>query len=230
MQRSDAVRDMVAEGSGLLRDARQAIDRLVLFRGVLDDPVGRTFVALLDHATARGTSATAISQAYGHLLAQLADAVELGHGPLVGDAWQDHLLAAILRDDNPFSRKARYPAAPMGQALVEIARRDLVALQVLHQIEAHALTRALSALDPDALSSALVPWDAFEPLNQVRPAATLTPRRHLATAPRWEDEVAWLADYYARTETGLFAGYRPWSPYSLSKALMVDDLPVPRSP
>jgi hypothetical protein len=219
---------MITDSAGLLREARQAVGRLMLYRGVLDDPIGRAFVALLDQATHRGAAAPAIIHAYGSLFALLAEAVELGHGPLVGDAWQDHLLLRILIDDNPFSRKAQR-GAPMGASLLAGAGRDLAALQLLFQLEAPVLLPALTALDPEALRDALLPWSELAPLDADRPAEVLAAARWLAATPDWATAVSGLAAYYARHGAGIFARYRAfrWVPGADGGRLVGVDWPDP---
>lgn len=202
------MREMVTDSTGLLREARQATERLVLFGGVLDDPIGHAFGALLGHATMRGAAAPTVIRDHGQLFALLAEAVELGHGPLVGDAWQDYLLGRILADENPFSRKAQRAGSTMGSSLLLAAGRDLAALQVLFQLDARALIAALTALDPEELRDVLLPWDGLQPLDEARPAGALAARRWLADAPDWSIVALDLAAYYRREGAGLFARHR----------------------
>jgi len=220
---------MISDSAGLLREARQAISRLVLFRGALDTPIGRAFVTLLDHATMRGVPAPTIAHDYGHLFALLAEAVELGHGPLVGDAWQDHLLRQVLTDDNPFSRKAQRAGAPMGASLRAAAARDLSVLQLLFQLDTHTFLPALASLDPEEMRDALLPWDALTPLDADRPADLLAAMRWLAAAPDWSCVVADLAAYVGRVGSGLFARYHAfrWAPAADGGTLAGVDWPDP---
>jgi predicted AAA+ superfamily ATPase len=208
------VRETVAGGAGLLREARQAVGQLVLYRGVLDDPIGRALVAVLDQATARGANVPGLVAAYGHLFGLLAEAAELGHGPLVGDAWQDHMLGRILTDDNLFSRKAQRPDAPMGGALLETVRRDLAALHRLYHLHAAAMLEALVALDPDDLAPILLSWADLAPLDDARSPEIVRAMRWLADAPSWPGLVPDLAAYYRDTGAGLFARYHAlrWTP------------------
>jgi predicted AAA+ superfamily ATPase len=222
------VREAITDSAGLLREARAAIGRLMLFRGVFDDAVGRAFVSLLDQATVRGATAPSVVGAFGHLFALLAEAVELGHGPLVGDAWQDYLLGRILTDENPFSRKAQRDGAPMGGSLLVAAERDLAALQLLFQLDAETLSRALIAHDPEELRDALPPWNDLRPLDDDRPADTLAAMRWLAATPHWPAVTAELAAFYARAGAGIFARHRAfrWEP-GQGGALVGVDWPDP---
>jgi uncharacterized protein len=201
------MREGVTDSAGVLREARQASQRLVLFGGVLADPIGRALVALLDQATARGATAVHVLPAYNHLFALLAAEAELGHGPLVGDAWQDHLLARVLTDDNAFSQKAQR-GGTIGASLQAAVARDLANLQVLHHLASPVLVPALTALDPVELRDALLPWTELTPLDSDRPSDQVEFMRRLATAPDWSARVADLAAQYGRVGAGIFGRYR----------------------
>lgn len=191
----------------VLRAARQAIDRLVIFQGVLDDPIGRAGQAVLDQAIGRGATAAGMIGAYNRLFMLLAEATELGHGPLVGDPWQDYLLGRILTDENVFSRKAQR-GGPLGAALRNAVGRDLKGLHDLFLLDGQVMAAALTALAPDEIGDALLPWTTLQPMADDRPAAEVAARRWLAEAADWSLLVAPLADHYAHAGTGLFARYR----------------------
>jgi predicted AAA+ superfamily ATPase len=181
---------------------------LALFRGVLDDEVGRAFRALVE-ALALGAGLRDVRAAWGRLFALLAAEAELAPAPLVGDAWQNHLLDRLLADDNPFSRKAqRAPLDGMGSALAGQAYVELIALQGLHALDTRRLQAAALRLAPDELWLA---WDGFRPLNTdgapSDPAAHAFKKR-LAAAPDWGLLLPALAEHYAHAGTGLFARYR----------------------
>ena len=189
---------------GLLAEAGQAARRLLLFRGVLRDPIGQALVALLDAARAAASEPERMMAAYADLFALLADAVELGDGPLVGDPLQDHLLARVLIDDNPFSRKAQRAPGALGGALMEAARHDLAALQTMAGLTADRLTAALREVTGDDLT----PWSGLTPLREARPVELVAAMRELAATPEWGDAAPRLAAYYARAGSGIFALHR----------------------
>ncbi len=183
-------------------------DELALFRGVLDDEVGQAFRALVD-ALATGAARRAVRRAWGQFFALLAAEAELYPEPLVGDAWQNHLLDRLLADENPFSRKAQcVPLDAMGSALVGQAYVELVALQWLHSIDAHRLQAAAMPLAPH---DTWLAWDGLRPLasGPARYDAVFSAfKRQLAHAHDWGLMLAALAAHYARAGTGLFARYR----------------------
>ena len=70
--------------------ARQMAFILTIFRGVLDDEIGRAFVALLDGLTAEDRDIRLVASAYGRLFALLAEEQGLSGGEAVGDAGEHH--------------------------------------------------------------------------------------------------------------------------------------------
>ena len=94
-----------ARGAALIRADLLRARMLSVLRGVLADEVGVAFLDLLE-ALATEESPARIGGVYGRLFALLADEAELSAEPLVGDAWQNHLL------DRPGDRDAVQPQGP----------------------------------------------------------------------------------------------------------------------
>ena len=209
------MRDILA---GLARDTTTAdpslaaiaglADELALFGGVLDDEIGAAFRTLVA-ALATGDSRRAIRGAWSRLFVLLADEAERYPEPLVGDAWQNHLLDRLLADENPFTRKAqRAPLDQIGSALVGQAYVELVALQWLHSVDAHRLQAAVLRR---AAGETWLAWDGLRPLGTgpaLHDSIARTFKRRLAEAPDWGLLLASLAEHYARAGTGVFARYR----------------------
>ncbi len=204
-----------ARGGALIRTDLLRARTLAVLRDVLADQVGLAFVELLD-ALATDEGPAQVGSAYGRLFALLADEAELSTDPLVGDAWQNHLLDRLLETETPFSRKAqRAGAAGLGRSLLAQARRDLSALAALFSLDARRLTRAVAhACDADS-ADAWVPWDAFAPL--VESAATRTSvqspaaralKERLAAASDWAPLAEEIADHFARYGAGSFGRFR----------------------
>jgi uncharacterized protein len=195
-------------------EARQSAQRLLLFRGALDDEIGVAFLALLEAMTAEpaagSTGREAVLGAYGRLFALLADEAEFYAEPLVGDAWQNHLLDRVLNDDNPFSRKAqRRSVAEFGPALLEAARDDLRHLQPLFRLDARLLAGYVASID-ELGAGRLTAWDGLSPLSRVahreRPAQVRF-KQALAAADDWGRLVEDLAEHYHAAGAGLFGRY-----------------------
>jgi uncharacterized protein len=183
-------------------------EALALFGAVLDDDVGHAFRALVA-ALAEEARPRSVRAFWGRLFALLAAEAELAAEPLVGDAWQNHLLDRLLADDNPFSRKAqRASLDAMGSALVGQVYVELAALRGLHALDTRCLQAAALRLAP---GERWLAWDGFRPLGA--DAAPHDPTAHalkqrLAEAAEWGSLLPALAEHYARAGTGLFGRYR----------------------
>lgn len=221
--------EAVLTAAARLRAARAAAHGLVLFGGVLADPVGRAVVAVLDVALEPGLGAEQAVDAYHRLFALLAEATELGPGPALGDPWGDHLLRRLLADENVFSRKAQRGEAPMGAALLAAARRDLHGLQALHDLDSTALIGALAEIGGAELRELLLPWTELRPLGEADPAGMLPLMRRLAAAADWGALAEELAAHYGRVGTGVFARYRAfrWQPGAAGGGLVGIEWPDP---
>src|SRR5450759_2844570 len=158
---------VVALGSSHFARMLRRVEGLHVFRGVLRDEIGRSFLGLLALLTTDDgpdpDSHTAIMESYARLFALLAEEVELRNEAIVGDPWQNHLLDRLLCDENPFSSKAqRVSIDAMGPSLIEAARHDVKLLREFFSLGEAAVFQSLrERLGDDALD--LVPWDALRP-------------------------------------------------------------------
>ncbi len=187
-------------------EARRAAASLSVLRGVFDDPPGLAWLELVQSATAPAPDPARVAAAYGRLFTLLAGEAELAAEPLVGDAWQHHLLGRLLDDENPFSLKAeRAGWAEIGPALLAQTRADLAALQRCHRLGGAAIVQAAAALAGIAPTA----WDAFRPLRAPRDrSARHQMMQRLHAARGWPGLVRDLAGYFARTGVGLFGRHR----------------------
>jgi len=186
--------------------ARQAAASLVVLRAVLEDRAGaawRDLVAALSHGPARAAAATT---AYARLFSLLADEAELSATPLVGDAWQHHLLSRLLDAETPFSRKAEAGGwDAMGPALAAQARADLAALERCYRLTGPALATAVAR----TAGAPVTPWDQFRPLGGGpgdSPRLALMRRFHRTRG--WDRLARALADHVAEHGAGMFGRYR----------------------
>lgn len=199
----------MAEVPSLLR----GVARLHLFRGVLDDVAGRTYLDLLQNVV-RGTASyrDTILGGYAQLFSALAEEVEMSASPLVGDPWQNRLLERLLADENPFSLKAqRASIDAMGQSLLAATKHDLRVLRWVFLLDGTAVLKLVNdKLDDDARG--IVPWGRFRPMaHHPAPAASSARAKlkaKLASEADWPSLVGDLAAYYAKAGSGLYAKYR----------------------
>lgn len=206
---------VAARGSSHFARLLRRVEGLHVFRGVLQDEIGRSFLGLLALLTADDgpdpDSHTAIVSSYARLFALLAEEVELRNEAIVGDPWQNHLLDRLLCDENPFSSKAqRVSIDVMGPSLIEAARHDVKLLREFFSLNEAAVFQSLrERLGDDALD--LVPWDALRPA--VSPSDLFSPpgpgiKARLASEGDWDALLEDLADHYATAGSGIFALYR----------------------
>lgn len=200
-----------------LERALRAAAELSLLAGVLDDEAGRLMLALLEALTAGPAQARPPADhhtraLYGRLFALLAEAAELSPGPLVGDAWQNHLLDRLLADENLLSRKlARAGQGRVGPSVLAAARQDLARLQALHRVDARTLVAALEArFGPGEHGEGWVAWDELHPLDDGRAqhAGAAALKRYLADLDDWRAGLEALQAHYAAGGSGPFGRYR----------------------
>ena len=191
-----------------LGELRARARSLALLGGVLADEIGAAYLDLLE-ALARLSSA-AVVERWGRLFGLLACEAELYPEPLVGDAWQNHLLDRLIADENAFSLKAqRTSLDQIGRTLLAQSRRDLATLHVLFTLNGGPLLEQA----PRALRRAAPP----ERLGRVRAApgrhaaarsGHSTLKRKLAAADDWATLVEPLAGHYFHNGAGSFGRYR----------------------
>lgn len=200
-----------ARGAALIRADVLRARTLSVLRDVLADEIGTSFVALLD-VLATDEAPARIGSVYGRLFALLADDAELTADPLVGDAWQNHLLNRLLETETPFSRKAqRAGAASIGASLLAQTGRDLATLQALFGLDAPRLARAAAHAANVEAPDAWVPWDQFAPLTQgdaPLAAASQALKERFAASEDWPSLAVALAEHYARVGAGQFGRFR----------------------
>jgi hypothetical protein len=191
-----------------LADLRDRVATMSVLGGVLADDVGAAYLALLAAIDQQRWSEAA--QWRARLFGLLAAEAELYPEPLVGDAWQNHLLDRLISDENPLSLKAqRVPTKVFGPALLAEARCDLDTLRRLYELSDRplaALPEPARGLDRDASG-----WGQFRPLKQGAPLHGQRGRalKHcLARSVDWAALAEALAAFYFAEGSGLFGRYR----------------------
>ena len=194
-------------GAARWRALARAAGSLVVLRGVLDDPAGHAWGDLVVALAREIPDAERAGAAYGRLFTLLAGEAELAGGnPLVGDAWQAHVVGRLLDDDNPFSHKAeRAPWRTLGPALITQVCADLDALAVCYRCGGAELFDTAARLT----GRPSVAWDGFRPLDGTAAnPARLRMTRRLHAARDWPSLARDLAGYFAAEGVGLFGRYR----------------------
>ncbi|HEX2739761.1 MAG TPA: ATP-binding protein [Rubrobacter sp.] len=171
---------------------------LAALRGVLDSPVARDFLALLELLRTGRPDPEALARVVGRLWEGLAVEDEY----LLPDAWQSHIVSRVLDDENPFSLGAeKRETRPV---VLEQAGRDLRALREVFALDAATLIRRVESTVPD-LAGVWVPWKNPEPAEET-PRHTIA--RKLSAAGDWGACAELLLGHYARHGAGPFGHHR----------------------
>ncbi|HLJ60385.1 MAG TPA: ATP-binding protein [bacterium] len=187
-------------------DVRRAVAAISVLRDVLDDPVGRTWREVVAAVAAASPDPAIVAAAHARLFSLIAREAEFSADPIVGDAWQHHLLSRLLDVENAFSQKAeRAGWAAIGPALVAQTRADLVVLERCHRLSGTALARVVSRIARVPAAS----WAEFRPLAaDGRGAPRLAMMRRFHAARGWDRLARELAAHFAEHGVGLFGRFR----------------------
>ncbi|MCE5323716.1 ATP-binding protein [bacterium] len=162
-----------------------------IFGSVLDDEAVSLILSLLDGNGADDERGRA------DLFAILAESAEMASQPVIGNAWQNHLMNVILADDNIFARKAEMVGLDgMGESLVSQVGSELKALKELYDA------------DVDSILADYPSLDTFKPIAASRVDERLLDlKKSLSGCCDWSTYLERIAGYYASSGTGLFGKY-----------------------
>jgi uncharacterized protein len=165
-----------------------------VLRGVLDSPVVRDFLDVLELLEGGRPDAGAIATAFGRLWEGLA----LEEERLLPDAWQSYLVGRILEDENPFSLGSE--KGEVSASVLEQAGRDLLTLREMFVLDAAALLGKVESVVP-ALAGVWVPWKDKTPADE-SPRHSIA--RKLSAAEDWGACVQLLVGHYSMHGAGPF--------------------------
>ena len=185
----------------------ESLDRLALYDGILTNPVGQSYCAML-RCVAAGEPPHQFVAAAAKLSGLLAEHSERHAGRADGDAWQHFLVQQIIEAENAFTQSAAL-AGPNGlsAALRSLAEEDLSILHRLFDLNAAAWRTLVRHLELDETLPYLA-WEDFSspsPSDNDRHEQDL--RARLSSLQDWREAVSLLAAYYRRHGTGDFARY-----------------------
>ncbi|MEM9002097.1 MAG: ATP-binding protein [Cyanobacteria bacterium P01_F01_bin.86] len=177
---------LAAKAIASVQRYRQQTVGLLLYQSVLNTPISRALIDLLDMLCIEDSAQCLI--AYGVWFRTLAEHQQ---------TWQAHLLEQILIADNPFSQQAqRYPIQELPAALLEAARHDLTCLQTLYTCQCSQLSQWVQTVCQ--IPDAPVVWDLEQEPSQAISFFGL---------PDWQDGLVELATYYQNQGVGIFGQY-----------------------
>ncbi|NEO86215.1 MAG: ATP-binding protein [Spirulina sp. SIO3F2] len=165
---------------------QQQAASLLLYQGVLADPVGQAFLALLRSLQSPADPEQCVF-AYGQWFRAIAKGSK---------SWAEHLIERILLDDNPFSQHAQQSAG-LAPTLRAAAQQDLETLYQLAQIS-NATQLSQWVQQAANLAAAPIAWS-------VPPSAT---SNIFNSTENWSTQLPQLITHYQQAGVGQFAQYR----------------------
>lgn len=177
---------LAAKAIASVQRYRQQAVGLLLYQSVLETPISRALLNLLDALCLE--DAAQCLMAYGVWFRTLAEYQQ---------TWQVHLLEQILVADNPFSQQVqRQPVQDLPAALLEAARHDLSRLQTLYTCQCEQLSQWVQTVCQ--IPDAPVVWTLE---NETAPDVSLF------DLPDWPEGLFELATFYQKQGVGIFGQY-----------------------
>lgn len=189
------------------------IQKVVVYRGVLKDPVVKAFLKFLNGITNENTLSTkvinSISKHYARFFTKLSSKIASSDRNFLRTPWQDYLLNKILSDENPFSLKAEQTdIAQLGASLVLQVEDDLNRLQDLFAIQSEQIRTILQRIGWEKN------WPGWEEIEQ--PNSSLKAdidcrysiKNQFNEALKWKSLVNELSDFYYQNGAGNFSMFK----------------------
>ena len=173
---------------------RRCCASLLLYQSVLTNPVGKSFIDLLQTLHQIELMQTMRHSDIDEIAAIEAYATWFKAIARTNQSWQDFLITQILLNDNPFSKQVQHTdLANLPPALIAATKQDLQSLQLLYQCSSNLLCEWVRS----ATNVSPVAWD-YQSQTQT----------NFQQLDNWADGLADLAAYYQQYGTGLFAQYQ----------------------
>ena len=189
------------------------IQKVVVYRSVLEDPVVKAFLNFLDGITNKNTLSTkvinSISKHYARFFTKLSSRIAPSNRNFLRTAWQDYLLNKILSDENPFSLKAEQTdIAQLGTSLVLQVEDDLNRLQDLFAIQSKQIRTILQRIGWEKTWPG---WEEIEQPNNFLKAdldCRYSIKNQFNEALKWKSLVNELSDFYYQNGAGKFSMFK----------------------
>lgn len=204
---------------GELRKAARSACGLVIYRGILHDPVVASMIEFLDLIVQDTRQSShyprKLAEAYALFFSALSiRAASNGEAP-VGNPWQNHLLDLVLSNENPFSHRSELTQSRIsGGSLIQQVEEDLRKLRQLYLLESAQILSALEHVSPE---NSWVRWDQFDfptRKNVSLASSRASLKQHLHVTTNWDSCVDRLAEFYSSAGVGIFSQFRAfhWKP------------------
>ncbi|MGH9425022.1 MAG: ATP-binding protein, partial [Terriglobia bacterium] len=212
MKKTSADNEKEAKDIVNLTKAWQAAQQLVIYRGILSDPIVSSFLELLEqlsrNAKPTRKALLRINESYAAFFSRLAENTLVRRQYGLGSPWQAHLLDLIFNDENLFSSQAQERSlGDLGKSLIRQVEIDLSRLQRLYHVDSETVVSLLRQSDP---SAEWLGWDEFgsSSANSERGVERLETAQVLHEAAEWSLLLPALAECYQKTGAGLFSQHR----------------------
>ncbi len=173
----------------MLNKYRGALAGLCIYREILNDPLIKALVYVLEQGTNEAGNIE-VMDAYCEFLNRVFK---------TGTSYQQHLLELMLYDDNPFTRAAeKQRIEDLDPMLAAAAKYDLNYLQVLYRIDFNNLEKLLGISGP-----------AIIMMPDNLPADSIPAR--FDKSLDWPGELKYLAEYHSSHSRGSAAKFQALS-------------------
>ncbi|NEP84458.1 MAG: DUF815 domain-containing protein [Okeania sp. SIO3B3] len=171
-----------------IHNLQKQIASLLLYQSVLKNPVGETFIQLLQSLSKNNVNEIECIQAYSNWFITLASS---------NISWQEYIIYQIIKDNNPFSKQVqKRKLTDLSPTLIAAAKHDLQILQNLSQCSGKKISQWIQTIAK--LEKPPIAWE----LQLIKEEVIY---KNLTNLENWADAIETLATNYHQNGTGLFA-------------------------
>ncbi|NEN93603.1 MAG: ATP-binding protein [Okeania sp. SIO3H1] len=171
-----------------IHNLQKQIAFLLLYQSVLKNPVGETFIQLLQSLSKNNVNEIECIQAYSNWFRTIASR---------NISWQEYIVSQIIKDDNPFSKQVQQrKLTDLSPTLITAAKHDLQILQNLYQCSSQKISQWIQTIAK--LEKPPIAWEL-----QLRKEEVIY--KKLINLKNWADAIETLATHYHQNGTGFFA-------------------------
>ncbi|MGE5390386.1 MAG: ATP-binding protein [Deltaproteobacteria bacterium] len=169
----------------MLEKVRIVLDSLILYRGLLQDPVVAALRRFIDISGDGRAKALSAWHDFAYSLYQS------------GHSYQEHWLELIRCDDNPFSAQAEFSGSTgLSASMINAIKNDLGLLNILYQLD---MAGMLTGSGLEAGLAQTVPYGLPADYREALP---------LLDSDQWPELTQQMANYYREHSRGLLASHR----------------------
>ncbi|NLZ53721.1 MAG: ATP-binding protein [Thermoanaerobacteraceae bacterium] len=195
----------------MIFDAQIAVCSLIIYRNILNDPLVKKFLQILDLTLEETTTQILISN-YHDFFSSLVTQNGNYKEPTVGNLWQDYILNLVLADENPFSLQCEKTGiAELGQHLIKLTQGDLTSLQKLYDFDFSALTSYIRQKSGGVFVGFPVMYTLENEEHFSYPESYFKQKYNIkkimSNSLKWNQNITVLAEFYRKKGCGKFARF-----------------------